>query len=289
MYNLRHNLGYKLPRPAGALAFGGAIGKALDSWYVDKDVDKAVAVFKKEFVEDPEDAKRTHVMGEWILRNYHQQYQDQPWELLHTEMTFEIPLPNGNTHVCKVDKVIKETMTKRVWGVDHKTTSQLGPTFFNMAEPNMQFTGYAYGLVQKGYNPAGMYVDAILVAKGLLPGPTKSAYLTPTMRKDIYYKQEHYDEWLTMVQKVQADIKQCEETGVWNPNWTSCVTKYGDCEFRRVCKEEQCLRQRILDADYIIEFWDPMKGATHEGENSQTTAMSAGDNKNKESTLGVPG
>lgn len=257
LYHYRHNLGYRLKRPATALSFGAAIGKALDSWYVDKDVKKAVEVFKGSYVEDLEvDDKRTHQMGEWILKNYHTHYQDAPIELIHTEMTFKQPLPNSNNWIGRVDKVIK--WTGATLGLDHKTTSQLGAQFFNFAQPNLQFPGYMWALKKVGYDVNGFVVDAILVAKGLLPGKGKNNNLTPLLRDVFYYTPSMLNEWLESVLHIQADIKRCEESGVWCPNFNACVTKYGDCEYRRVCKEDGELRQRILDQDYVVEFWDPL-------------------------------
>lgn len=602
LYDFRHNKGYRAKRPATALAFGGAIGKALDSWYTDKDVSKAIEVFKANYKEDIEnDDKRTHVMGEWILKNYDEKYRDHRWKMVHKEMTFKHPLPNGNFFMGRVDKVIDWDGT--LWGVDHKaqpidslvltpagwktigavktgdfligsrgeavqvtgvypqgalncfdvsfsdgakvrcsdnhlwsvanssslkyktmtlrsimdemkrslgktevrsykfrvpslppvkysttkkhrplhpymlgvllgdgcitgnvieismgnqdvqemcsylnyvlpnclkiekckgknfswmvkcrkkgslnplirelkrlnlmglgcasksipqeylfgglkdrwallqglldtdgcchkghiyfdtvseklgtdvvalvrslggtarirtraftnlqayrvsirfdapvkcfrlrrkqekmrllkrrvgryieqispcsskemvcisvsakdglyvtndfvlthnTTSQLGGQFFNFAEPNMQFPGYSYALIAKGYDVKGFIVDAILVAKGLLPGAKKNANLTPCARFDVYHKPEVLAEWLETVQAIQKDIKQCEDTNTWYPNLHACQTKYGDCEYRKVCKEDKDIRQRILDMDYEIKFWDPLASA----------------------------
>lgn len=263
MYDLRHNKGWKINKPATALSFGGAIGKALDSWYTDKEVDKAIQIFKENYTEDTEDDKRTYRLGEWILKNYDKRYQDQPWKLISRELEFSVPLPNGNNLIGRIDKVVD--WNGAVWGVDHKTTSQLGPQFFNFSEPNLQFMGYSYALIAKGYDVKGFVVDAILVAKGLIPQTSSlgkpippSTSLTPLARYDIYHKPEHIAEWLDSVQKIQADIKQCEETNTWYPNFTSCVGKYGDCQFRKVCKEEEKYRQKILEMDYTIEFWNPL-------------------------------
>lgn len=257
LYDFRHNKGWKVNRPATALSFGAAIGKALDSWYTDKDIEKAVMIFKKDYVEDLSiDDKRTHKMGEWILKNYDTHYRDQPWELVHTEMTFKLPLPNGNSLMGRVDKVI--CWSGCLWGVDHKTTSQLGGQFFNFAEPNLQFPGYSWALIQTGYNVKGFIVDAILVAKGLLPGPQKNNNLSSLARYDIYHKPQIISEWLESVQQIQADIKNCEQTDTWYPNFNACVTKFGDCQYRRVCKEDKEIRERILHQDYTIDFWNPL-------------------------------
>jgi hypothetical protein len=105
--------------------FGKSIHLALDSWYQDKDVDKAISIFKEDFKEDlATDDKRTHKMGEWILKNYAEKYTDQPFELLSCEREFTIPLPNSNQLIGRIDKIIK--WGGAVWVLDHKTTSQDG-------------------------------------------------------------------------------------------------------------------------------------------------------------------
>lgn len=256
-YDFRHNRGIVGKVAQTAPDFGKAIHTALDTWYIDKDIEKTVQVFKATFQENPDDDKRTHKMGEWILRNYHEQYKDQQWELVKTEHTFDVPLPNGNRFTGRIDKIIK--WNGCLWIVDHKTTSMLGASYFNAAEPNMQFTGYAYAAKQEGYEVRGVIVDAILVAKGLLPGPSKSRTLTPLARYDIYYKEEHFQEWEDMVLKVQGDIKACEdaEGDLWYPNYTACID-FGECPYRRICKEEKSIRERIIQADYQVEHWDPL-------------------------------
>lgn len=268
LYHFRHVLGWKVKRPETALSFGAAISKALDSWYIDKDVAKAIGVFKTNYAEDLTiDDKRTWAMGEWILKNYDVQYRDQPWEMVAAEMQFCLPLPNGNNFIGRIDKVIKWLGdVPTFWGVDHKTTSQLGGQYFNFAEPNLQFPGYTWALKQKGFDVRGFIVDAILVAKGLLPsgaipGSKKNPNLTPLARFDVYHKPEILAEWLDTVQLIQADVKKCEETNVWCPNFCQCVTKWGDCAYRRVCKEDKDIRERVLLQDYEISFWNPLTPA----------------------------
>ena len=107
-YEYRINRGLVSKRPATALTFGGAIHEGLDSWYNDKDVDKAVKIFKEGFEQRiEEDDKRTHAMGEWILRNYHEQYKDQPWELVASERAFELPFRNGKKFIGRIDKIVR--------------------------------------------------------------------------------------------------------------------------------------------------------------------------------------
>lgn len=262
-YDLRMNKGYVRKVELKPVHFGKAIHNALDWWYVDHDVAKAIDVFKANFTENIEiDDKRTNRMGEWILTSYDKQYKDQPWELVKSELTFSIPLSPKMDFVGRIDKIIK--WNNCMWVVDHKTTSLLGASYFNMAEPNMQFVGYAYAAKKLGYDIRGVIVDAILVAKGLLPsdattGTRKNPNLTPFARYDVYYKQEHFDEWVSNVTHTREDIRACDEgVGAWYPNFEAC-THFGECMYRRVCKEDIEIRKRILEMDYEIDMWDPLK------------------------------
>lgn len=256
-YNYRINRGLVSKKPPTALTFGGAIHEALDSWYEDKNVDKAVTLFKESFEERlDDDNKRTHQMGEWILRNYHEQYQYQPWELVQSEMSFSLHFRDDKKFIGRIDKIIK--WGDALWVVDHKTTSQLGSQFFKTAEPNLQFTGYVWAARQLGYNAVGVILDAILVAKGLLPGTSKNYKLTPLARFDVYRSDDHLKEWKDTAEGIMGDIEMCEATNKWYPNFDMC-TYYGECPFRKVCKEDSDIRERIIEADYDVNHWSPLK------------------------------
>ena len=103
----------------------------------------------------------------------------------------------------------------------------------------------------------GVIVDALLVAKGLLESSSR-ARLTPLLRYDSYRTDGQLEEYERIVSDVQADIKLCEASGVWCPNYDSC-TYYGECPYRRVCMEESGLRERILETEYRVEHWSPIQ------------------------------
>lgn len=260
-YDFRHNQGLVRKFDQTAPSFGKSIHLALNSWYVDHNIKKAIDIFKADYIENIEiDDKRTHKMGEWILNNYDNKYRDQNIELIENEKTFEIDVPGqlafpNNKFIGRIDKIIK--WNGCLWIMDHKTTSQLGATYFYMAEPNLQFLGYAWAARKLGYEIKGVLVDAILVAKGLLPGTSKNNNLTPLARYDIYYKQEQFIEWEETVFSIIRDIHDAEEHNEWYPNFNSC-TDFGECPYRRICKEDKEIRPRIIEADFKVEYWNPL-------------------------------
>lgn len=140
----------------------------------------------------------------------------------------------------------------------HNTTSQLGAQYFKSAEPNLQFTGYTWAAKKLGFNVVGIILDAILVAKGLLPGASKNYNLTALARYDVYRNAEHLKEWEDTAEAIMADIEVCEATNKWYPNFDMC-TYFGECPYRRVCKEDSDIRERIIETDYRVEHWNPIK------------------------------
>jgi len=195
-------------------------------------------------------------MGEWIIRNYDMQYRNQPWNLIHSEMEFDLPFGKDKHFIGRIDKIIE--WNGALWVVDHKTTSSLGAQFFKNAEPNLQFTGYVWAAKKLGFHAVGVILDAILVAKGLLPGASKNPKLTPLARYDVYRSEECLKEWEETAGAIMGDINRCEELGIWYPNFDMC-TYYGECPFRKVCKEDKDIRERIIASDYDVDFWSPKK------------------------------
>lgn len=256
-YDYRINRGFVKKVKATAPEFGKAIHKGLDVWFAGQDVQKAIEAFKESYQEDLSlDDKRTYVMGEWILENYAQKYQAQPWKVLKTEHAFCLPLPNGNNLTGRIDKIIE--WDNVLWVVDHKTTSSLGARYTKQAEPNAQFTGYVWAARQEGFDVKGIIVDALLVAKGLLESSSR-ARLVPNLRYDSYRSEAIIEEWLLTAQEVQAHIRACEYIGVWPATgmFHGACTYFGECPFYQVCKEDAEVRERILKASYEIDFWDP--------------------------------
>lgn len=255
-YNFRHNMGLTGKARQYAPEFGQAIHKALDCWYKTRNVESSIDIFKNNFMENPEDdPKRTHKMGVWILNNYFEKYKDQPHKLIQCEQAFSLPLPNGNTFIGRIDKIVE--WCGDLWVMDHKTTSELGASYFKKADPNLQFTGYTWAARQLGYNVVGVIVDAVLVAKGLLESSSR-ARLTPLSRYDLYRSQEHLDEWFETVNRIITHIQVGEKADYWIPNFDAC-TYYGECPYRRICVEDKAVRPRIIEAEYIINHWDPRK------------------------------
>lgn len=258
-YYLRHVLGLVGIRAPIAANFGRVIHLCLDEWYKSFSLDKAIAVLRANWKDDPEDQKRTIAVGEKILKLYDEKYKDPPFKVLDSELAFEIPIPETPYKLMgRIDKIIE--WHGKVGIMDHKTTSMLGATYFNKIKPSGQFTGYAYAGRALGYPISFVLLDAILVAKGLLV-PAQMARLTPLARDESAVTQDDVHDYLTALISTIGRLYECYRKSEWPKvgMFNESCSDFIECPYRKICKEDANIREAIVISDYKVEHWDPRK------------------------------
>ncbi len=243
--------------PQTAPEFGKAIHKALDVWHRLHDPVQTIAAFNTNFVENPQDEKRTLRVGEKLLTLYMEKYAHEGFTILATELPFSISIKDkGFNLIGRIDKIIN--WDGAIYVLDHKTTSRLGYEFFYKIKPNMQFDGYIWAARQLGYPTcSGIVLDALLVAKGLLT-PAQLAKLTPLGRDVSTRTDKELDDYIKKICLIVEDIRACYASGVWYENTESCCD-FISCPYRVICKEEETLHDKIAEMDFKTEVWSPHK------------------------------
>jgi hypothetical protein len=249
-------------KPPTAAEFGRCIHLALDEWFKSHDMEKGKQIFRNVFVPDPEDEKRTVPVAMKLLDLYAEKYEYEGFKVLASEKTFIIPFAGlkgdiGERYLIgRIDKIIDWDGV--IYVMDHKTTSRLGAEFFYKIKPNMQFDGYILGARSLGYPTcSGAVMDALLVAKGLLTSSQLSR-LTPLARDISTRTEEELLEYMWDTVDTLHDMRICYETGRWHRNTESCCD-FIECPYRRICKEEEGIRKNIIESDFMLSPWDPMK------------------------------
>lgn len=261
-YYLRHILDIIGLKPPIAAEFGRVIHLCLAEWYSSFDIDKTITVLKANWKDFPEDEKRTIAVGEKLLKLYHEKYKDPPFKILDSELAFEVPIPGMKYKLIgRIDKLIE--WHDKIGVMDHKTTSQLGATFFNKIKPNAQLTGYAYAGRALRYPVSFVLLDALLTAKGLLT-PAYLVKLTPLARDEAAVTQDDINDYLETLIDTINSIERCYESGKWIKTgmFNGSCTDYVECPYRKICKEDANIREAIIIADYKKEHWDPRKELT---------------------------
>jgi hypothetical protein len=284
----------ELCKPKTAQAFGKIIHKALEKRYRDfgtylgADASTAMTnAVTEEFQSwTPEDDDyRNYATAVSVIKQYAAQYQLEDFEpyrfpngQLFVELPFAKPLgqikiaaplwvrnPDGTIERRTIDCITVIQKGKidlvyrregNIYGLDHKTTSVLGPQYFNEYELASQIHCYAWAINKIiGELPRGYVINALGVRK-----PTKTGKALEFIRQTIRIYPELVAEWEVDTMQLTAEfIEGCRTNQLpKSPKW--CIAKYGACEFRQVCGLEPKLRSTSLYSnEYRDVTWDPLK------------------------------
>lgn len=171
------------------------------------------------------------------------------------ELGAEVWWPGGlHPYAVKIDRIVEHNGLLFV--EDHKTTSQLGPTYFNQFTLSSQMLGYAWVAQQLlERTVAGVRINA----HGILKTQNKFE------RQVIHFSQETLTEWaenfnVRVARLARAYDLDPEHKGLlaaWPRNYNSCVRKYHTCQFQEVCTMPERVRAQVLESSYGHNSWNP--------------------------------
>jgi hypothetical protein len=174
-------------------------------------------------------------------------YPDAPLVEISTEAAWPEAL---HPYAGKIDRIIE--WHGLFFVEDHKTTSAMGPKFFQQFDPNNQMMGYAWlAQLLTGLPIAGVRINAHAVLK------TQSKF----EREVVSFAQERLKDWGNnynyWVRRMETDIKAND----FGHDFNACAGKYGMCPYVPVCTMSPHYRMKVLEKDYPINVWNPMEGA----------------------------
>lgn len=177
------------------------------------------------------------------------------------EVPFAIPLCSLDVegHPIKViwtgriDLIYKRE--ERVYIMDHKTTSMMGPTYFKEFELSSQVFGYVWA-VQKllGVTIDGFCVNALAFRK-----PTKTGKALELLRHIVPIDQSLVAEWEHDTQTIIGDLVNNAVRNDWPKHTKWCVGKYGVCEYAAICGLPTNQRDVLLQSNMFRDVtWSPL-------------------------------
>lgn len=236
-----------------ATAFGSAIHKAMEAYYMAPREARSADLMKQAFdswvktssIEIPlEGEARSVKSGHIILDAYHATYGDDSFEVYcddkgpFVERSFSVSISPAITFFGQVDLVLKNTVNGQLYLFDHKTTSSLSG-FTDRATPNHQLTGYLWALRSTGIDIRNAILQGIKV--------TKFARSQPEfMRVETYRTDEEFAEWAEWAAFMTNSWNVSNETGVYPMNGSKACTTYGGCRFKDVCSAPNHMRGDLL-------------------------------------------
>lgn len=144
----------------------------------------------------------------------------------------------------------------RIYIMDHKTTSMLGPAYFKEFELSHQVYGYDWAagqLLQKSIY--GFAINAMAVRK-----PTRTGKGLELVRNTISLEQHLREEWVDDTLHLCSDFIEHARRGYFPKATKWCVGKYGECPYRPVCSLRPDQREMLLSSGlYKNVEWSPLK------------------------------
>lgn len=277
-YQLRMEVGWKPRRISAALIFGKSIHAALATWYKTSDAQKSLlAIIESWDANAPVDDFRSREKCAKVFLEYIKEYPQENFFIVGApdNPMIEVPFsldtgmfcdcPHCGTVWNRIDGMcacgqllepieyggIYDGLIKfgpQVFVLEHKSTSMMGPGFFNQFKPNNQVSGYIWaGQQMSGLPVGGALINAIGVyAKGV----------TRFERSITTRTHDEVTEWLANVQTVCSEINRAKVTGKWEMRTPSCVL-YGRCDYLDVHQLATIYeRTKMLETSYIVDKWD---------------------------------
>jgi hypothetical protein len=131
-----------------------------------------------------------------------------------------------------------------VYGLDDKTTSQLGATWPKQWDLRSQFTGYAWGCAKAGIPLNGFLVRGVSILK------TKY----DTMQAITYRPEWMIERWYENLNRSLKSMIRMWEDGYFDYNLDNSCGGFGGCMFRQICLSKN--PDPWLEGSFEQRVWD---------------------------------
>lgn len=253
-------------RPSGAtpaLDFGSIMHLMISQWY-DAQVNQHLTANEalKAALEVGMRAKYSEKAGDYRTRErallmmaeyagyYGYGEPRRRWKIIFAETAFDIML-DGFPYGGKIDLLVEDQDSGKLYVVDHKTTSRFGEDYYDQYVPDTQTAGYVVsGGVLHGKPIAGVIMNVLVVHKNKKPPEQQFNW------RKFDYPEFYAEEWKTQTVMTLSEIAEARKHGYFRPRWQSCVGKYGKCSAYYLCRSLPENRQKVVDQTWRDDEWD---------------------------------
>lgn len=224
-----------------------------------------------------------------LLADYIRQYPDDlsRFEVLYTEVAGSVPIAENRSIHYRLDAIVKDRETNRIWALEHKTAGRFGRTWVDQWYMKMQVFVYTHVLYSL-FDPEeveGVMINGLCLAKATKADLAKDRLVkTEFMRVPICKPVDLMDDWLWHINdwysKIEDDMHglKCarEEDRVLKTfarNTESC-TKYFGCPYLDYCSAWSNPLGKQMPLEYNERIWNPS-----DREKDARTIMHLGDKK----------
>lgn len=170
------------------------------------------------------------------------------------EYKFAIPLPlnhpvTGQPLIFggRFDMIGEHEQHPGLWGVDEKTTKQLGDKWPEQWTLRGQYIGYTWACQQHGLQVQGFITRGLCFYKG---------YRYATAEAIKSYPAHLVENWYNSMISTVHDMLRAWRRGYWTYAFGDPCNAYGGCGFRDVCRARE--PERWLEQYFTVRRWNPL-------------------------------
>lgn len=203
-----------------------------------------------------------------LLAGYNKKYPSEPFKVapytndkgvsdIAVEVPFSVPLGVIDEipiiWTGKIDLLVE--WENQYWVLDHKTTSILGPSYFEQFFLSHQMRGYCWAAEKLLDKPiSGAIINVLGIRK-----ETKTGKAEEFLRQRFMYTQDQLQEWQTNALHTIAQFFQQCKNEYWPQYNAWCVGKFGKCQYFDVCTLPERQREVMLNSGcYTDVTWSPL-------------------------------
>lgn len=243
---LTYKKGYRSRRSVAALEFGSGVHEAMKAYYGRKAnlvkafelwIDGRIRELSKESPDGANELFDMKTLGSGMMEGYLAEYPKDDFDVLATEqfMTRPLPAPEGcpppNCAISvRLDGLVRDHQTKRLFSLEHKTFERFTPQFLDL-DHQMTAQVFVAQAAAKGLGIEGEVSGVIYngLRKQLPSARTKNRLFE---RVKVYRNQRQIDMFLFRAYHQYMESRSKGFIIYPQPNLVRC----SQCDFRSVCR-----------------------------------------------------
>jgi len=204
---------------------------------------------------DGQMGQKTPAAAQRMFSKYVQEYNQDSFDTIHTEVAFKVPLSNMAILHGRIDAIIKDN-EGYYWVMEHKTGSKLSRQWKDQWSLSVQVNSYIHVLhcMYPESEVRGAIVNGIILTK-------EPQFIRIRIRKSPRAMQSWMDNLKGWVSNIEADTNRTLDGKMsFKMNTTNC-TKYFGCPFHPYCLIWDNPLDHVdeVPGDMEVSHWDPRR------------------------------
>lgn len=192
------------------------------------------------------------------------------YEVLYTEVAGSVPISNDRSIHYRIDAIVRDRDSKKIWALEHKTAGQFGRTWVDQWYMKMQVFVYTHVLhcIFDPREVEGIMINGLCIGRATQADMKqeriiKTDFIRVPVCKPVELMEDwlwHINDWYTSIEDDYFGLHTSRETDTVMkcfPRNTENCTKYFGCPFLDYCSAWPNPLQKDMPYGFVERVWNP--------------------------------